>query len=1248
MASSTFKATSSLARYRPAILALTAIAAVFTVYAIGNHLLPPPASTNSASKPPTNSLHRSNAQRRRSTRRRSIDNERGRLSEDAPELGVTINYVEKHHRGRRVFGSYQYTNAATSETHTVWLAPLQLPSVERMQLNWNIGLEEASSIRRHMEIKFLDSFFAQVMPPEPPIPLTDRAMDGLVLEFDATAQIEPSTVMDAIERYQKGHIQDHPARSTQTVDPDEPRPTQLSITRPGELPSYAPGDLSAVFDIFHESVMGQLRDGEHDIAETESIQSDEVGGDEHNNPSEDQNLMNLLYRIAEDQARKEGFVHRGVNCNSCNAMPICGIRYRCANCPDYDLCEQCESLQAHDKTHLFYKIRIPAPVQSEPREVAPVWYPGNPGKVNRSLTTDLRLLLSTKTGIPERQVDAAWEQFQCLASADFLNDPHGFRIAIDRRDFNKCFIPRQRAPQANLIYDRAFSFYDTNNDGLIGFEEFLSGIACIVNKGSDLRARIFRSYDVDGDGFITRKDFLRMFRAYYALTKELAMQVDSGMDDDYFDEADAREIIRSSQPISSIFSGPISPGEPSHSGMGKWMDHDGDLRVVDGKGFLREDGAVDHTDYEPSFEIQDKLVADNAEHAQFGNINLRWQRDIVPGEVLEVEDDQWPKSWLRPQDVRDALGDGDSNEPVTDHVDRSLVICAGIERAQQEGWNRVMVRRRAVDRRWSRRRFYLEEEAVNRPDWDSTEQKISPQASPFPYADIRSLRVRVLDSLKGDMKAHWFRHSIVEEVKAHWPDYPDPTNIPEIFEMWVTKGLKCHEMAKALAPTRADIPRAGVVIGDLLQRLILIERSLVSGRQPSETPSPAIPSPILKRSRSPSKVRFEDALFGDDDHENRSTPSISSRSIPVGERWGGYDVPGPELDVGREILYQVTQEGMNELLDPMFKLREDLAVEVKKTRHERHLHEDEIEGCMRDGFAQTAMAIFQYYQKRWYQESRDSDSVNVRLSDYFVEFVLECFKSSKKPGSRLFQREPNANLHVKDANALSLQRVTDAIVKLDQTIAKEVSGEAPAASAECRQTNSASPTEKASGDLPADDPGVALDLHEGVATYDAVKSEGETTKEKPLELLLADAGYGVVTPPIQDFEWSSASSISSPTRSVIGDDERMGFDSTLPQHRPNSVDEWEAKYGHSRRSCVNINGAATQKGHHTPPESEKLAPLSEDRLLTLALWTVIEEDDRKRGGPGRLNWTDYTYIMEGDKGEGLGFVGSWIEEVRTF
>lgn len=113
---------------------------------------------------------------------------------------------------------------------------------------------------------------------------------------------------------------------------------------------------------------------------------------------ENQNLLNLLYLIAEDQSKRDSFVHRGVTCNSCNCVPIRGIRYRCANCIDFDLCETCEALDSHPKTHLFYKVRIPAPFLGNPRQAQTPWYPGRLGLMPSALPPEIVRKIGPNTG----------------------------------------------------------------------------------------------------------------------------------------------------------------------------------------------------------------------------------------------------------------------------------------------------------------------------------------------------------------------------------------------------------------------------------------------------------------------------------------------------------------------------------------------------------------------------------------------------------------------------------------------------------------------------------------------------------------------------------------------------------------------------------------------------------------------------------------------------------------------------------
>jgi len=51
--------------------------------------------------------------------------------------------------------------------------------------------------------------------------------------------------------------------------------------------------------------------------------------------------------------------HVGVICDGCNRSPIIGVRYKCLECFDYDLCEACADRQLIHSHHVLAKIRTP-------------------------------------------------------------------------------------------------------------------------------------------------------------------------------------------------------------------------------------------------------------------------------------------------------------------------------------------------------------------------------------------------------------------------------------------------------------------------------------------------------------------------------------------------------------------------------------------------------------------------------------------------------------------------------------------------------------------------------------------------------------------------------------------------------------------------------------------------------------------------------------------------------------------------
>ncbi|KAI7180501.1 hypothetical protein KC360_g50 [Hortaea werneckii] len=78
-----------------------------------------------------------------------------------------------------------------------------------------------------------------------------------------------------------------------------------------------------------------------DLAETEDFEA--ANGAPHE-PS--QGIKGLLYYIAEQDAKRKGYQHRGIACEECGETPIRGVRWHCLNCPDFDLCSTSWSIRS--------------------------------------------------------------------------------------------------------------------------------------------------------------------------------------------------------------------------------------------------------------------------------------------------------------------------------------------------------------------------------------------------------------------------------------------------------------------------------------------------------------------------------------------------------------------------------------------------------------------------------------------------------------------------------------------------------------------------------------------------------------------------------------------------------------------------------------------------------------------------------------------------------------------------------------
>ncbi|KAJ5340628.1 Recoverin [Penicillium brevicompactum] len=1115
----------SLTRYRPFLYLFTGAAAAFALLYVHNNVLSQPSSP----------LRRRGAVRRT---RRTEPEEVGIV--ETPSYRA-ITHLEQLERQNGVYGTFRIETEDGRRVES-GLLPSLLATRDQLMEEVGVPSAHAERMREMMEDTFLESFLALDFPSAHNLP------EGTPERTYLTEQLQHRGISHAgIER------------ALLRFNGDDNYGEELRRRRQnGERVTLSTSTFPDV------SVPPQTQDGGETTMDDQSVFSWRDGNNDPSN-REGQNLLNLLYHIAEDQARRDGYIHRGVTCNSCGAMPIQGIRYRCANCIDYDLCETCEAMQVHIKTHLFYKVRIPAPFLGNPRQSQPVWYPGKPTMIPRSLPRALAKRLMKETNFENTELDALWDQFRCLANHEWPNDPNKLQMAIDRKTFDRCFVPNTsiRPPPPSLIYDRMFAFYDTNGDDLIGFEEFLKGLASLNNKSNDERLRrVFRGYDIDGDGYVERKDFLRVFRAYYALSRELTRDMVAGMEDDFL-EGGARDVILGSQPISSAFPGSIPSGERSRVGEGKEANSFGDMEIVDNGGILQRDG--DDTGDRHS------VVGDAAVRSQFGRVRplfpstLRLPPDDATTRTAntgegganheESDDDDdsdtsgsdqssssvastWPPAeHILEEDIIEALGHYIPPQDITDPLDRARVADAVYQRMREDDQRRVFdARQRGIDDRWRRRAFYTDEEdGATVPDGFETDPAID--------------------------------------------DYSDEDDLDD------------HE---------------------------------------SHPPSP--------RSRSSSKVRFQDDLT--DDYDTRSNPSTSSRSIPVGERWGGFEIPEVEKDVGKEILYQVTQQGFNELLDILFKPREDLLMEVHRTRADRKVWAREIELAEKDDPPKRAQS-------------------EVPSEERLEEITTE------RPFDDLLQR---AGYSVQSPVLAASTRPVLAPPSPGATVSDDEDG----------------------SDSGTDDNDDVRPTH-----LAEPENNDEIGQDRPFE----DSDAASATS--SDSEDDIAPSQASTAEPSVDEDTTSHYDPTLPQYRPNSppslsvpadpstvaleevyetdsdTENLPSTSPHSDlparlRLSPRTTSLPAPSSPHSSPEAEATAPKLppspmqplppphriEDQthrttarrrpsMKTLARWSFLnhlENETKERGGHGaKLNFEEFSRRMAADRGRRLAFVASWIE-----
>jgi hypothetical protein len=71
------------------------------------------------------------------------------------------------------------------------------------------------------------------------------------------------------------------------------------------------------------------------------------------------NITRLHSETTESSNAFAGVKHDGTMCDTCRQQPIFGIRWKCAECGNYDLCSICYHGDKHHLRHRFYRITTP-------------------------------------------------------------------------------------------------------------------------------------------------------------------------------------------------------------------------------------------------------------------------------------------------------------------------------------------------------------------------------------------------------------------------------------------------------------------------------------------------------------------------------------------------------------------------------------------------------------------------------------------------------------------------------------------------------------------------------------------------------------------------------------------------------------------------------------------------------------------------------------------------------------------------
>ncbi|XP_023348501.1 neuronal calcium sensor 2 [Eurytemora carolleeae] len=127
------------------------------------------------------------------------------------------------------------------------------------------------------------------------------------------------------------------------------------------------------------------------------------------------------------------------------------------------------------------------------------------------LTEENAEALAQSSGLTPVQVREHFDAF-------VAEHPNGKMKKKDFREMMSKALPKK---DASKMESHVFRIYDSNNDGVIDFVEFMV-VYYIMTDGTpqEVLERIFRVFDVNSDGTITKKELKRLIKDMYGLLKD--------------------------------------------------------------------------------------------------------------------------------------------------------------------------------------------------------------------------------------------------------------------------------------------------------------------------------------------------------------------------------------------------------------------------------------------------------------------------------------------------------------------------------------------------------------------------------------------------------------------------------------------------------------------------------------------------------------------------------------------------------